>query len=73
MVVVAIWNSPFCLDLASRSRSGSQSDHRNLEHGQTEGQINRLKILKRAMYGSRGVELLRALMLPIRSTEQHAD
>jgi transposase len=29
-------------------------------NGQTEGQINRLKTLKRAMYGSAGVELLRA-------------
>jgi hypothetical protein len=42
-------------------------------NGQTEGQINRLKTLKRAMYGSAGVELLRARMLPIRPTEQHAD
>ena len=42
-------------------------------NGQTEGQINRLKTLKRAMYGSAGVELLRALMLPIRPTELHAD
>ncbi|MEA2728714.1 MAG: hypothetical protein QOF70_3189, partial [Acetobacteraceae bacterium] len=38
-----------------------------------EGQINRLKTLKRAMYGSAGIELLRARMLPIRPTEQHAD
>jgi transposase len=36
-------------------------------NGQTEGQINRLKTLKR------GIELLRARMLPIRPTEQHAD
>lgn len=42
-------------------------------NGQTEGQINRLKTLKRAMYGSAGVELLRARMLPIRPTELHAD
>jgi hypothetical protein len=33
-------------------------------NGQTEGQINRLKTLKRAMYGRAGVELLRARMLP---------
>ena len=33
-------------------------------NGQTEGQINRLKILKRSMYGRAGVELLRARMLP---------
>jgi hypothetical protein len=32
-----------------------------------------LKTLKRAMYGSAGGELLRARMLPIRPTEQHAN
>lgn len=32
--------------------------------GQAEGQINRLKTLKRAMYGRAGIELLRARMLP---------
>ena len=34
-------------------------------NGQTEGQINRLKTLKRAMYGRSGVELLRARMMPL--------
>jgi transposase len=34
-------------------------------NGQAEGQINRLKTLKRAMYGRAGSELLRARMLPI--------
>ena len=34
-------------------------------NGQTEGQINRLKTLKRAMYGRAGTELLRARMLPL--------
>ena len=34
-------------------------------NGQTEGQINRLKTLKRAMYGRAGPELLRAQMLPL--------
>ncbi len=33
--------------------------------GQTEGQINRLKTLKRAMYGRAGTELLRARMIPL--------
>ena len=33
--------------------------------GQAEGQINRLKTLKRAMYGRAGIELLRARMLPL--------
>ena len=34
-------------------------------NGQTEGQINRLKTLKRAMYGRASTELLRARMLPL--------
>jgi len=34
-------------------------------NGQTEGQINRLKMLKRAMYGRAGVDLLRARMMPL--------
>ena len=34
-------------------------------NGQTEGQINKLKTLKRAMYGRAGVELLRARMTPL--------
>jgi hypothetical protein len=35
-------------------------------NGQTEGQINRLKTPKRAMYGRAGTELLRTCMLPLR-------
>jgi len=34
-------------------------------HGQTEGQINRMKMLKRAMYSRAGADLLRARMLPL--------
>jgi transposase len=34
-------------------------------NGQAEGQINRLKTLKRAMYGRASVELLRARLLPL--------
>jgi transposase len=40
-------------------------------NGQTEGQINRLKTLKRAMYGRAGPELLRARMLPLHSPIKH--
>ena len=40
-------------------------------NGQTEGHINRLKTLKRAMYGRAGAELLRARMLPLHSSIQH--
>jgi transposase len=45
-------------------------------NGQTEGQINRLKTLKRAMYGRAGTELLRAgccLFTCLCSTESEAD
>ena len=38
-------------------------------NGQAEGQINRLKTLKRAMYGRAGPELLRARMLPFCHTD----
>lgn len=34
-------------------------------NGQAEGQINRLKTIKRAMFGRAGIELLRARMLPL--------
>jgi transposase len=40
-------------------------------NGQTEGQINRLKTLKRSMYGRAGLELLRARMLPIQRMREH--
>ncbi len=40
-------------------------------NGQTEGQINRLKTLKRAMYGRAGTELLRARMIPLSAFTQH--
>lgn len=40
-------------------------------NGQTEGQINRLKTLKRAMYGRAGTELIRARMLPAPLHFQH--
>ena len=40
-------------------------------NGQTEGQINRLKTLKRAMYGRAGPKLLRARMLPLHLPIDH--
>ena len=39
--------------------------------GQVEGQISRLKTLKRSMYGRAGAELLRARMLPISALTLH--
>jgi hypothetical protein len=38
-------------------------------NGPTEGQTNKLKTLKRSMYGRAGTELLRARMLPLRVWE----
>lgn len=38
-------------------------------NGQAEGQVNRLKTLKRAMYGRAGPELMRARMLPLNHTK----
>jgi transposase len=38
-------------------------------NGQAEGQINRLKTLKRAMYGRAGPEFLWAKMLPFHHTD----
>ena len=40
-------------------------------NGQTEGQINRLKTLKRAMYGRASAELLRARMIPLSAFTEH--
>ena len=40
-------------------------------NGQTEGQVNRLKTLKRAMYGRASAELLRAGMLPFHPPNHH--
>lgn len=42
-------------------------------NGQTEGQINRLKTLKRSMYGRAGVDLLRARMMPVQWIENHTE
>jgi transposase len=41
--------------------------------GQAERQINRLKTLKRAMYGPASVELLRARMLPLEFSCERGD
>ena len=40
-------------------------------NGQAEGQISRLKTIKRAMYGRAGVDLLRARMLPFQVAGRH--
>jgi transposase len=40
-------------------------------NGQTENQINRLKTLKRTMYGRAGVDLLRARLMPLQDQILH--
>lgn len=50
-------------------RCGKNAIEMPWSNGQAEGQINRLKTLKRAMYGRAGPELLRARMLPLRHTD----
>ncbi|SDB74226.1 Transposase [Agrobacterium fabrum] len=42
-------------------------------NGQAEGKINRLKTIKRAMYGRAGPELLWARMMPIKLTDLHTN
>ena len=42
-------------------------------NGQTEWQINKLKTLKRAMYGRAGLELLRARMTPLQENSLHQE
>jgi transposase len=39
----------------------------HFSNGQVEGQINRLKMIKRQMYGRAGLKLLRARILPCRT------
>lgn len=40
-------------------------------NSQAEGQINRLKTIKRAMYGRAGSELIKARMMPIKPVDLH--
>jgi hypothetical protein len=40
-------------------------------NGQADGQINRLKAIKRAIYGRAGPELLRARMMPVNFADLH--
>ena len=40
-------------------------------NGQTEGQINRLKMLKRAMYGGAGIDQQRARIMPLNPIPNH--
>jgi transposase len=50
---------------------GAASERWN--NGPTEGQVNRLKVLKRSMYGRAGIALLRIRMLPLATSVVHQD
>lgn len=42
-------------------------------NGRAAGQVNRLRTLKRAMYGRASAELLRARMMPLQEEDSHRD
>jgi transposase len=48
-----------------RVTGGSSRPHRTLEYRQVEGQITRLKLLKRQMYGRANLDLLRLRVLHV--------
>jgi len=62
-----------CQDIAARYRGRSHAVLEPWSNGQTEGQINKLKTLKRAMYGRASVDLLRARMMPLRRGGLHRE
>ena len=62
----------YALQRFARTLQGDLDAVRNVvtepwSNGQTEGQISRLKTIKRSMYGRAGVTLLRARMLPLQT------
>ena len=66
----------YALQRFARTAQGDLDAVRNAvterwSNGQAEGQISRLKTLKRAMYGRAGVDLLRARMLPFQPAGRH--
>ncbi|CAN2536324.1 hypothetical+protein [Methylocapsa aurea] len=69
------YQNAFSLPLAIKARQDLTAVQNAVterwSNGQTEGQINRLKTLKRALYGRAGVDLLRARMVPLRTTHIH--
>ncbi|TGF01227.1 hypothetical protein C9417_02455 [Rhizobium sp. SEMIA 4088] len=64
-----------CIRLGRRRRATGISRNRDQPDGhagrQGDGQINRLKTIKRAMYGRAEPELLRARMMPLKLADLH--
>jgi transposase len=66
-----LWQRQFGATLRQDLQAVRNAISEPWSNGQTEGQINRLKTLQRAMYGRAGVELLRVRMLPFRTCSGH--
>ena len=55
---------PICTDFETGLSAVESAVSKPWSNGPVEGHINRLKMLKRQMYGRAGIELLRARLLP---------
>lgn len=53
----------FAIKLARDEKAVEDAISYKWSNGQTEGQVNRLKTLKRSMYGRASVELLKARLI----------
>jgi hypothetical protein len=53
-----------CADFETGPKRSGIGGERTVEQRAGRGQLNRLKMLKRQMYGRAGIELLRACLLP---------
>jgi transposase len=60
--------SRFAQGLLADKAAVSAALSREWSNGQTEGQVNRLKMVKRTGYGRAGFDLLRAWVLPLSAT-----
>ena len=58
--IILLMEHPLKQDLSAVESAVSEP----WSNGPVEGQLNRLKMLKRQMYGRAGIELLRARLLP---------
>ncbi|EHK78812.1 transposase [Sinorhizobium meliloti CCNWSX0020] len=59
------------LESQSQQKRNPSAIQLNADRLQAEGQINRLKTIKRAIYGRAGPELLRARVLPLDQNRHH--
>ncbi|RVE87430.1 hypothetical protein CN238_18950 [Sinorhizobium meliloti] len=59
------------LESQSQQKGNPSAIQLKADRLQAEGQINRLKTIKRAIYGRAGPELLRARVLPLDQNRHH--